>query len=994
MPDGLPSSAELLLAFRQAKHALYHEHNLGLLDIARAERNLPTLLGNARKRLRDRDWFENIPLGRVWIVPKRAKLADEEDGLSTIDEHAKSRIELIDVRVHLQPSMELAILEVVWLWTFGAALECLLGRHAFANRLNLTMARTHVDRQTRSLFQFWPTQYKRFRERGLRAAKVALNKTPDRCTVVSLDVANFYDQVDSGFLVSSQFCHLLMSRAKSAGIDFDLQKYVAHTRQLLDVFSRVRAASSALTGVTSARGIPIGCLTSKLISNVALATLDDIVTSRSAVAYYGRYVDDVLIVATPRASTGESVPTLLRRILPLRETAEVDKELRLDEAALDRSGSVFAIQRQKLRVHALRGRSGRDFIATIARDFNMVASERRAVLYESQRSLSRLTALVVGSDGKAPIHLLREADRLKIERYAAMGVVSKVSEMIELVDRSDARRTCRIQLTALANACTSPEHWVDFVPLAMRILGVAVRADDVVTVRRVLRRTQKRLSELESTSLPLYWNGQLVVRKRAKTRLADWLTMFELEAISSAVPVRDSSRPKRPPMVAALQVQGRTVKWSAVRKFADLLRTTDLRSVDREDDIRPWDLDRSARFPRGWHKLNRLALRSKETAPQLAAAERFLEVCKRLSDRTYAHVGPLQLFLTTRPPLVFDVAERWSRAGLSSTSLGSVVGPLRATRARRNVLKLSWRRSVKSSRQTAKPGIKNCWVVLGNLDVDIKWFHAALREHPHQSHRRAEALAGVINRARELRVRLSATRDTTPILVLLPELSMPRAWLRFFANSLLREEIGIVTGLEYFVDRRVVTNEAVGVFPTDGYYSGQVEVWQKTHPAREEEHILKAKGFTFNTPTKVVPRTVVQTDYGVVSVLICSEMLDVSERSELLGKIDLLAVPAWNKDTATFDHTVQTTAGDLHCYVALANNAHYSDCRLYVPRKAHYERDAGRLMLSRQNEAIAVEVNTSELRSFQQASLDPKRSVPKSLRELFKPLPPGYVYRR
>jgi hypothetical protein len=993
MPDGTLTSADVLLAFRQAKHALYHEHNLGLIDIARAERSLPALLERVRKRLRS-DWFQNVPLGRVWIVPKRAKLADEEEGLSTIDEHAKSRIEHIDVRVHLQPSMELAILEVFWLWAFGPALECLLGRRAFANRLNLTSGRTQVDRDTRWLFRYWPSQYSRFRDRGLRAAKTALRTSSERCTVVSLDVAGFYDQVDAGFLISGEFCHLLMSRATRAGVEFDLQRYVTLTSQLLDVFGRVRTESSSLTGITSPRGIPIGCLTSKVISNVALSTLDDIVISRPSVTYYGRYVDDVLIVATPQGASDEPIPTLLRRFLPLRQATEVNDELRLDEGKLGRNGSVLTIQRKKLRVHALRGRSGRDFIETIARDFRMVASERRAVLYEGQRTLTRLTGLVVGTDGQMPVHLLREADRVKIERYAAMGAVSKVGEMVELVDRSDARRTCRTQLTALANACTSAEHWVDFVTLAMRILGVAVRADDVITVRRILRRLEKRLLELQDVSLPLHWNGTLVVRASAKARLADWLTTSELEALASAAPVRDSSRPKRPPMVPTLRVGRRVAKWSTVRRLADLLRRTELRAISREDDIRPWDRDRSTRVPRGWHPLNRTARLSKRTAPQLFAAEEFLTVCKNLQDIVYGPVNPLQLFLMTRPPIVFDIAERWARSGRQASELISVVGPLRGTRTFPNAPIRSGYRQGSSSRGEARPRIENCWVVLGNLDVDLKWFYASLREKPHLSHKRAEALASVINRARDLRLRHLAAGKSIPILVVLPELSMPRAWLRYFANSLLGEGIGIVTGLEYSVQQRFVTNEAVGVFPSGGRYSGEVQVWQKTHPAREEQQILSAKGFVFREAQKAGPRSVVRTAYGAVSVLICSEMLDVTERSELLGRVDLLAVPAWNRDTATFDHTVQTTAGDLHCYVALANNAHYSDCRLYVPRKAHHERDAGRLMLSRQNEAIAVEVNAGELRSFQLASLDPRRRVPKSLRDMFKPLPPGYVYKR
>lgn len=134
----------------------------------------------------------------------------------------------------------------------------------------------------------------------------------------------------------------------------------------------------------------------------------------------------------------------------------------------------------------------------------------------------------------------------------------------------------------------------------------------------------------------------------------------------------------------------------------------------------------------------------------------------------------------------------------------------------------------------------------------------------------------------------------------------------------------------------------------------------------------------------------VSTDFGAVSTLICSELLDVRLRAELLGRIDLLVVPAWNQDTATFDHTVQTTANDLHCYTAVVNNALFSDCRVQVPSDERYLRDACRLISRADDGTIAVALSADSLRKFQLASLaDPTLKLTG-----FKPLPPGYQFRR
>ena len=80
--------------------------------------------------------------------------------------------------------------------------------------------------------------------------------------------------------------------------------------------------------------------------------------------------------------------------------------------------------------------------------------------------------------------------------------------------------------------------------------------------------------------------------------------------------------------------------------------------------------------------------------------------------------------------------------------------------------------------------------------------------------------------------------------------------------------------------------------------------------------MLARRNVRFRAPKPGEKRKIVKTDHAALSVLICSELLDIRRRGDLLGKTGLVVVPAWNRDTATFDHTVQTTAGDLHCFVA------------------------------------------------------------------------------
>jgi hypothetical protein len=193
--------------------------------------------------------------------------------------------------------------------------------------------------------------------------------------------------------------------------------------------------------------------------------------------------------------------------------------------------------------------------------------------------------------------------------------------------------------------------------------------------------------------------------------------------------------------------------------------------------------------------------------------------------------------------------------------------------------------------------------------------------------------------------------------------------------------------LEYQRNGDKVVNEAIGVFTT-GFGTAAICFWPKTHPARHECQQLGTLGCTLTEDAG--SRWLVNTDYGTFSTLICSELLDVEERGRLRGRIDVLLVPSWNPDTATFDHTVQTTANDLHCYSAIANNARFSDCRVQTPAYKQYERDACRLICRDEVDTVSCALDVEKLRAFQRRSVD---SVNVDSKE-FKPIPPGFQYRR
>ena len=487
----------------------------------------------------------------------------------------------------------------------------------------------------------------------------------------------------------------------------------------------------------------------------------------------------------------------------------------------------------------------------------------------------------------------------------------------------------------------------------------------------------------------LYWNDRQLQVPAARRRLTQWLNLRHTEEIAAALPLRSlESREVTRVILNRLWSTIGDRAAHAVSRNARLLARTDLRSIDRETDRADGGIDDGvSQFESLWGDLVGRLSSAPETANELHRASQFLEASYLLGDKAYAGVPALSLLLMTRPPSAFDIATRWAQAELPVSDLASATNAIRGTRYALDLVR-SFEPGlvdISSPVNFGDSSDKRLLVVLANLRVDEQWAWEAAQGRPIATVQRAEAVARVVNQAIECKRQFH--RST---ILLLPELSLPRKWCRAIATRLLREDISLVAGLEYreIPGGQLVVNEAIGSFAV-GLQLGAVCFWKKSRPARHEGQDLFAKA-NCRLESHSGPPLVVNTDEGTISLLICSELLDVELRGSLLGRIDLLLVPSWNPDTSTFDHTIRTTSNDLHCYVAVANNASYSDCRAQAPKKELHEREVCRLISRGSNTTITAEIDVASLRAFQLNSLADPLSNPGG----FKPIPPGFRYSR
>jgi hypothetical protein len=362
---------------------------------------------------------------------------------------------------------------------------------------------------------------------------------------------------------------------------------------------------------------------------------------------------------------------------------------------------------------------------------------------------------------------------------------------------------------------------------------------------------------------------------------------------------------------------------------------------------------------------------------------------------------PARLFLCTRPPSYFDVARRWlykvESDGFAEDVFNGLlvaVNAVRGTDYRDPVGTVVNENTVSINEIASGSGVATTArsvdprVILGNLVVaDAAWEGAATRNstspfgNPLLTLVRLLGIAGILEKAARV------TRSGSPALLVLPELSVPRQWFRTVSNYVVYAgRFGMVVGLEYLHDHYQphVLNQVFAVVPGP-FSSAATWPWTKRLPAREEglrlANLPSSTSFPPLISSKGRPRTVLRSPWGSISVLICSEMIEARRVSDLLGRVDVVLCPAWNPDTSSYDHLIQSAGFQLHAVVAVANNGHYSDCRAWAPRDVRWKRDLCRLIERDVNDIVHVDIPLQSLRAFHEGKTDTKE---------WRPLPPDW----
>lgn len=548
------SVEDLSLAYRKAKVDLYYSSHSSLLDIADYESHLVSRLQSLLDQLNgaDEEWVKNdIFLGHWFVTPKSIVLTDVyQQGNGPVFaspiakwQHICEHAALIDstnkpkaeFRLMAQCSLDFHVLSALWMIKVGHQYDKLLSGCAYGNRLRRGQD-GNVNPLSFGSFKPYLKPFRDWRDGGIKAMRSSLEQGQS-VVALTADVTSFYHELNPSFMLDDGFNQLL---------DIKLSNEEQKLHRLFITALQTWAKKTPL-----GKGLPVGLPASAVVANMALIELDRLIEQQILPLYYGRYVDDILLVMKNGAnfrSTEELWTWLFKRSNGKLDwiAGNEPKKIRYRPNYLNDSQICFANDKNK--VFLLEGETGQSMIDSISHQIHLRASEWRAMpnLPTSARYVGTDLIAATQSDGEIADNL-RKTDALTMRR-AGFAIKLRDFEAYERDLHPDSWKEHRHAfLFAFIQHVLVLPNFFELAAYLPRVIRLATACEDFWHLRKIIEALENVYATVEEQCTVDIKSCPKTQLPKSDTVLSSWhwqLFFSVYESILAAFPSRLSKEGK------------------------------------------------------------------------------------------------------------------------------------------------------------------------------------------------------------------------------------------------------------------------------------------------------------------------------------------------------------------------------------------------------------------------------------------------------------------
>ena len=294
-------------AYKKLKSSAYYDKtNLYLRDriaCAESETDIDDTLRKLCQALQSDSWdnYAADILSKIRCIHLPKKIAessptssdsDKKQGTLILNSRNAKEIYFDEdgIQTFIDMPVEGHILGVVWIMLIGWQLDKEY-TNCYGNRIREKLYNELSDNVTFSPYLFEPyyQKYESWRDKALDIAQEHLKR--DNVLITTLDFTRFYYSVD----ITTEFMESLLKKTR-----FEDSQRITYERMNAFVESVITRYSevyfSEIQEASPRKILPIGFLPSNVLANECLHKFDSAILDGWNPIYYGRYVDDILIV--------------------------------------------------------------------------------------------------------------------------------------------------------------------------------------------------------------------------------------------------------------------------------------------------------------------------------------------------------------------------------------------------------------------------------------------------------------------------------------------------------------------------------------------------------------------------------------------------------------------------------------------------------------------------------------------------------------------------
>lgn len=1014
---------EIKTAYKKLKSYIYYDKTLNVLrrEIAKFESNnnlenkfkeIADRLNNLNSKKKFNEFLDKNKIDKI-LMPKNIKIEnkffnDSNENFITNDFEAEN-YKINRVKYLIDTTIEIHIISVLWIMKVGYKLEDDFSKHSYGYTLERTNENDSKVSEGLKLFKPYFYQYQNWRDNALDTAQSLTNRGKDT-VILGLDIKGYFDNV------RLKFSNLKSEIRNKHNTEERPEVYIL-TELLERIYTRYSYNFSDKNDNNSKEGVPlaIGLLSSSVLANWYLKEFDQSIIKELNPAYYGRYVDDILIVlSSPNIKTNGNSKNevkieqeIINKYLcknKILEECDANNDCKVNESNTDniqykiivkdeddtnRYNNLY-IQNQKISLYYLKADSSQAILENFKENIRQNSSEFR-FLPENHKVENEFKFEAHSMLYDDSVNKLNSLKAFQHNKYKASVYLSKKIYASRLWDKDskDAKNTAdQIMKFFKGKVCLEfyilwekvftyfilkgmKEEFLEFyfyVTSLINKINISAGNDNNIKgdVNDVKKSLGKHLSV--SASIPLSLNPDFLdneLKKDLKKKI-DFIDNYELEKV--ALNIRRTNLMRHDiiftPLINYTKLVSKNKKISLIEKN---LHNYEWDKIVNEEDSSNRSLEFDEKLieysPR-FIKLNEMnnyfiikklfngKNKSKDTDVLdkylIDSFEQFKNVNKKLGIHVRDSDNYFKMSINGEEVTVKDYNNKKDKLINSESKLQYINSSTKKFKI--NELKIF----DKESREKLNIGV-------ANIKLSEDDFKKSYKKNYNLSSKRKEKLFKILN--------LSYTEKVNGNdldIIILPEVSVPPAWLPLLSDYSRRHQKAIVCGLEHFISSAdIAYNLIVTILPfkIDDYKYSIVKVRIKNHYSPEE--IEQLKGNHLKVPDtkywnydKFIWRGVHFACYN------CYELADIAHRSIFKSKVDLLIASVYNKDVNYFSNIVESVSRDVHCYFIQVNSSNFGDTRVTQPTKTAVK-DIMRFKGGENPAILATSIDLKKLRNFQ-----------------------------